>query len=105
MKPTPGITITEQQSGPSAWATALIGGLIAGAAVLLALAIWQISIGLSVAVGAVGIGIAAERVCYGLSMLVYRARLGQAEIERARLQGTEYPRLEAGSWDNRQSRP
>lgn len=104
----PAIQITERQQGPNAWATALIAGGISAVGIILAVAIWQISIGLSVAVGAVGIGIGIERICYGiericygLSMLVYNARRGQAEIERARLGQVEYPELEAESWTSR----
>jgi len=97
----PSIQITERQQGPNAWATALIAGGISAVGIILAVAIWQISIGLSVAVGAVGIGIGIERICYGLSMLVYNARRGQAEIERARLGQVEYPELEAESWTSR----
>jgi len=104
VKGQPSIQITEKQSGPNAWVAALLAGVISGTMVILAVAIWQISIGLSVAVGAIGIGIGIERICYGLSMLVYNARRGQAEIERARLGQANFPAVEAESWTSRRLR-
>lgn len=65
------------------WGQTLVAGLLAAALVILALALWQMSAGLSIGVAAIGVGIGIERAMYGASALILNARRGQAELYHA----------------------
>lgn len=96
------IEVSESQHGPNGWVAAILGGLLAAAMVVLALAIWQMSVGLSIGLAAAGIGIGLQRAFYGLSALTYNTLRGKAELERARrLEGYTVHQLPPGDgrWD------
>jgi hypothetical protein len=76
--------MSETQKGPNGWAATIIGGLIAAAGVVLAVAIWQVSAGLSLGIIAVCFGIGARQALLGLGYVIYSVQSGRAELERAR---------------------
>lgn len=76
--------MSETQKGPNGWVATIIGGLIAAAGVVLAVAIWQVSAGLSVGIMAVCFGIGARQALLGLGHVIYNVQAGRAELERAR---------------------
>ena len=78
------------------WGQTLVAGLVAAAIVIVAVALWQMSAGLSIGVAAIGVGIGVERALYGAGVFILNARRGQADLLRAGRQNQRY--LEA-EWD------
>jgi len=75
-----GITVETKEHGPNGWQMTLIAGLIAATGVVLAAAIWNMSIGLMVGAGAFGLGMGLQRTLVGLGVYVGNRCRGKAEI-------------------------
>lgn len=61
-----------------------ISAAVSIVAIAVAVAVWQISFSLSLAIAATGIGNGIRLTLIGVGEFIYRARVGQAEVERAR---------------------
>ena len=72
-----------EQKGPNGWAASLIGALIAGAAIILAVAVWQISLYLGIGILLLCGGEGIRRVCFGLAAVIRQRHAGRAEMIRA----------------------
>ena len=96
---TPIMVEVPNESGPPPWVPATIGLLGSIAAVILAIAIWQMSAAVSIGVMAVGVGVGLRQTFVGIAYwraaeLAGRARM--IEADAARIVAVQQARLGSG---------